>query len=266
MTRPRQPTNRRTSHHPIEIVAHGGAGTDHPNNSRPAMETALTLGVDRLECDVQRAADGTLVLVHDAAVPLPTGGTRPVSSLTEGELRDLFPDLLTLDELAEMCAGRAPLMIDVKRPGYEPELIAAIRRHHLAAASSVSCTYASTLGRIRHAFPTMRLGLSTGHWATSVPSPPGRAVARWTLRLLLPLPLLVAVRVVGATEVMLQHRVATAPLVALLHASGRRVNLWTVDRPNSIRRAIALNVDAIISNRPDLVRHLIAESTRDYPT
>ena len=222
------------------------------------MDTALALGVDRLECDVQRSADGALVLVHDDAVPLPAGGKRPVSSLTAAALRGLLPDLLTLDELAEMAAGRAPLMLDVKRPGYEPQLITAIRRHNLAAASSVSCTYATTLRRVRHAFPTMRLGLSTGHWATGFPTPLGRAAARWTLRLLLPLPLLLAVRAVGATEVMLQHRVATAPLVALLHASGRRVNLWTVDRPDPIRRAIALDVDGIISNHPDLVRQILA--------
>ena len=239
---------------PVEVIGHGGAGDFFPGNSRPAMEKALELGVDRIECDVQRAADGELVLVHDEELALPDGRRRPVRSLSAADIGALLPDLLTFDELVELIAGRAPLMIDIKRSGYEAEVIAAIRRHRLDGDSSLSCTYASTLRRLRHAFPRMRLGLSTGHWATGAPTPVGRALARWALRALVPVPLLVALRVVGATEVMLQHRVATRPLVAAVHAGGRRVNLWTVDRPAAIRRALDLGVDGVISNRPDLVR------------
>jgi glycerophosphoryl diester phosphodiesterase len=244
----------------IEIVGHGGAGAYHPGNSRRSIETALTLGVDRIECDLQRAADGALVLVHDDAVPLPGGGSRRVRETTTAELRPLLPGLLTLDELVAMTIGRVPLLLDVKRAGYEAEVVAAIRRHGLAGTASVSSTSLSTLRRLRAAFPTMRLGLSTGHWANGVPTRPGRTAARWGLRLLVPLPLLASLRLVGATEAMLQHRIATAPLVSALHAGRYRVNVWTVDDPETIRRAIALGVDGIISNRPDLVRGLLTRS------
>lgn len=243
---------------PIEVVGHGGAGAVHPGNSRASIETALTMGVDRIECDVQLAADGALVLVHDDAVPLPDGGKRLVRRATTAELRTLLPGLLTLDDLVEVTMGRAPLLLDVKRAGYEADVVAAIRRHGLAGTASLSSTYLSTLHRLRAAFPTMRLGLSTGHLAGGDPISPWRTVARWGLRLLVPLPLFASLRLVGATEAMLQHRVATVPLVTALHAGQWQVNVWTVDRPEAIRRAIALGVDGIISNRPDLVRDILA--------
>jgi glycerophosphoryl diester phosphodiesterase len=66
-------------------------------------------------------------------------------------------------------------------------------------------------------------------------------------------PLILACEAVGASEVMLFHRVCTRRLVVELHKRDLRVNLWTIDRPASIRRAINLGADGIISNRPDLV-------------
>jgi glycerophosphoryl diester phosphodiesterase len=69
-------------------------------------------------------------------------------------------------------------------------------------------------------------------------------------------------RGIGATETMIQHRVCTERLIRIVHDSGRKVNVWTVDRPEQMRRFIEMGVDGIISNRPDLVKEaLAAEST-----
>ena len=243
----------------IEVIGHRGAAAYHPGNSRAAMEAALAIGVDRLECDVRRSSDGDLVLVHDDAVALGNSRKRPVSKATMAELRGLLPELLTLDDLVELVGGRTPLLIDVKRLGYEVELVSAIQRHGLERSSSVSCTSVWTLHRIHAALPKMRIGLSTGQWATGPRTPLGRLAVRSALRLLLPLPLMGVISAIGASEVMLQHSIATEPLVRLMHATGRRVNVWTVDHPRSIRRAVALGVDGIISNRPDEVRRILAE-------
>jgi glycerophosphoryl diester phosphodiesterase len=245
---------------PLEIVGHGGAGPDHPGNSRAAIEAGLALGADRIECDVQRARDGELVLVHDDRVPLPGGERRAVRDLATAELRGLLPGLLTIDEVAELVAGRAPLMLDVKYSGYERELIAAIRRHGLAGESSVSSTYPAVLVRVRRALPGMRVGLSTGHWATGAPGRLGRGAATLLLRATLPVVLPRALCLIGATEAMVQHRAATRRLVEAVHARGKRVNVWTVDSPRGIERALGLGVDGIISNRPDRVRELVGKA------
>jgi glycerophosphoryl diester phosphodiesterase len=241
----------------IEVIGHGGAGDFFPGNSREAIEQALKIGVDRIEIDVQRSADGDLVLVHDDAFLL-HGRKTPTDEITTAQFRQLLPSLLTLDELIDLNRDNVPLLFDVKLPGYEPDLIAAIRRHRIAAAAA-SSTHPIVLWRLRRAFPDMRLGLSTGHMATGIPSRPGRFVMSGTLRLATPLPLVAAMRLCGATETMIQHRVCTPRLVRTVHAGGRLVNVWTVDRPDQMRHFIDMGVDGIISNRPDLVKEELGD-------
>ena len=48
------------------IWAHRGASAYAPENTIPAFELALSMGSDGIELDVQRSADGQLVVIHDA--------------------------------------------------------------------------------------------------------------------------------------------------------------------------------------------------------
>jgi glycerophosphoryl diester phosphodiesterase len=243
----------------VEVIGHGGAGGFFPGNSRPSIEKALELGVDRIEFDVQLDGDGQLVLVHDGVLRDAAGRKRPVRQMATAEIRETLSGLLTFDEAVEVIDGRVPLLIDVKDPGYEPRVIEAIRRHNLDSTAIVSSTDARTIRRVRAAFPAMRLGLSTGHMAGHNLVKGAQLAVTHGLRYATPLLLLRAVRWCGATETMIQHRVCTARLTRLFHARNLRVNVWTVDQPAAIRRVLALDVDAVISNRPDLVLELAAD-------
>ena len=56
------------------------------------------------------------------------------------------------------------------------------------------------------------------------------------------------------------HENVDADLVAKAHAKGMKLNTWTVDDPDEMRRLIDLGVDAIISNYPDR----LLEVVKDY--
>ena len=49
-----------------QLVAHRGNAADFPENTLPALESAVSLGVRHVEFDVQLTRDGTPVMLHDA--------------------------------------------------------------------------------------------------------------------------------------------------------------------------------------------------------
>ena len=49
----------------IILAAHRGDKKKYPENTMPAFESALRLGVDMIETDVHMTSDGHLVLIHD---------------------------------------------------------------------------------------------------------------------------------------------------------------------------------------------------------
>lgn len=59
-----------------------------PENSLAALERCIAIGADVMETDVRRAADGTLVMLHDATVDRTTDGTGKLSELTLADLQN----------------------------------------------------------------------------------------------------------------------------------------------------------------------------------
>eukprot|EP00750_Incisomonas_marina_P017646 INCI2306.1.p1 GENE.INCI2306.1~~INCI2306.1.p1 ORF type:complete len:461 (-),score=87.52 INCI2306.1:339-1721(-) len=50
---------------PVQIIAHRGGANDAPENTLGALEQALVMGADGVEFDLQRTADGRLIILHD---------------------------------------------------------------------------------------------------------------------------------------------------------------------------------------------------------
>ena len=48
------------------VTAHRGNAAEYPENTLPAFESALALGVDWIELDIYRTKDGALAVIHDA--------------------------------------------------------------------------------------------------------------------------------------------------------------------------------------------------------
>jgi glycerophosphoryl diester phosphodiesterase len=249
-----QPDSRGSS---FEIIGHGGAGAFYPGNSREALLTGLRLGVDRIEIDLLAAGDGQLVLVHDLQLTDEEGLIHKTATSPVELLRRILPGFMTFDESVEITRGRVPLLLDVKAPGFEPALIASIKRHQLENDIHISCTNPRTIKRLRRAFPIMPIGLSSGHRPTGGALVYGRRVTRRILRAIGPLPLLAAMRWCGANEIMLHRHLVSRHVVRAFHRRGHKVYAWTVDKPNEIKRIAACQVDGIISNRPDLVQELL---------
>jgi glycerophosphoryl diester phosphodiesterase len=243
----------------IEVIGHGGAADFYPGNSQESLETAIALGVDRIEIDVRAIGDGTLVLHHDAEIR-DDGQARPLAALSVADLRSLRPDILLLDEAIEITRPSAtPLLVDIKERSHEGKLVETFRAHRIDTTCSVSSTHARSLRLIKIAIPGIRAGLSRGHALTKVSHPRVRRMATPFLSSSQIAPLLSVARWSGATEVMLQHHICTPHLVRAVKQAGFGVYPWTVNHLAEIRTLLGIGVDGIISNRPDLVQLAIRE-------
>ena len=78
---------------PPWIVGHRGAAGEAPENTLPSFLLAAQQGADMIELDVQLAADGELVVVHDwdlerlAGVPLVVEETAAAAEWAKGAVR-----------------------------------------------------------------------------------------------------------------------------------------------------------------------------------
>ena len=56
----------------------------------------------------------------------------------------------------------------------------------------------------------------------------------------------------GATDLGLEHTLIDAEVVASVRARGLRLGAWTPNDETALRRLVALGVDVITTDRPDL--------------
>jgi glycerophosphoryl diester phosphodiesterase len=74
---------------PIELVAHRGNAREYPENTLPAFESALDLGLKYLELDVQLSADGVPMVIHDSRLERTAGMVGSVFELRARDLRKI---------------------------------------------------------------------------------------------------------------------------------------------------------------------------------
>ena len=107
----------------VHLVAHRGNAREFPENTLPALQSALDLGARFLEIDTHLSSDGVPVVIHDADLARTTGATgnvfdKPVAELvnTEAAERQRFgaqyagtciPTLADVAQLLDRAAAMA---------------------------------------------------------------------------------------------------------------------------------------------------------------
>jgi len=71
----------------IMVASHRGDWRNYPENSIPAIESAIAMGVDIVEVDVQKTKDNVFILMHDMTLDRTTNATGKISNYTYQELK-----------------------------------------------------------------------------------------------------------------------------------------------------------------------------------
>lgn len=159
---------------PKVIVHRGDTTAGAPENSLSAFRHGVEVsGADGFECDIRRAMDGTLVILHDAKVSrtmAPTdsspGKRRWVRELTGKELRTfrLKPSLRetipSLEEALEYVGSREGLLcyLELKEgdPEYVRAIIETVRRYRLQERVLFISFEAPTLAQAKEMAPEIQ--------------------------------------------------------------------------------------------------------------
>jgi glycerophosphoryl diester phosphodiesterase len=226
----------------LKRVGHKGADLIAPGNTQASFDAALGAGVDMIEFDVLPDREtGELRLAHDYGHL----DHRPSLTLDEG-----------LEHLASSSFASVELDVDLKLPGYELDVVAALEKYGLLSRALISSQYRESLALIRAAQTGVRLG-----W--SVPKlrqdpfrnplmwiPASAVVLGW--RQVLPV---YASRAIAAGEshaLMAHWRLVTPRLARAVRRAGGELYVWTVDDARRIRALEAIGVAGVITNDPRL--------------
>ena len=223
------------------VLAHRGARRVAPENTIEAFTRALDQGADGVELDVHRTSDGRLVVHHDAEADR----IGVLATRTLEEIRGLRPEIPTLDEALDACAGSL-VNIEVKNlPGdadYDPEeqavglvgdVVVSRGRRDNVLVSSFNLATIDHLRAADETIPTAFLAMLgfTVLDALALCHSHGHGSFHPFVGLL-------------AGEMAEQ-------IVVRAHELGVRVNTWTVNDDDEVRRLAAAGIDGIVTDVPD---------------
>ena len=240
--------------------AHRGGGALRPENTLAAFDHGLALGADGLELDVHLSLDGQVMVHHDQRLDRTTNLRGPIDQRTAAELSQAdagwnfgrengYPFRgrgIGVPILAEVLARYRDIRIIIELKTASAELaravVAAVRGAEAVERVCVGSFDVRGLRVVRALEPAI---------ATSA----GRVEVMWALlKVWCRLPLTTAPYAgFQVPERSGRTRVISPAFVRSAHRAGFGVHVWTVDRSDDARRLIGYGVDALITDRPDVV-------------
>jgi glycerophosphoryl diester phosphodiesterase len=241
------------------LIGHRGAADLAPENTLRAFRAGVAAGVDLVEFDVLALRSGELVLAHsDDLFEVSYGaGQGRVGDLTLERLREMFPELPTLDDALRFFVEEAPMVgvhLDLKSVGVEQEIVDALLRFDLAERTLVTSLRPEVVRRLAVIDPRVRIGISFPEDRLQLARRRGSGIFVWAgLRWIRPLTPFLVTRLLGrsgATVLSLHHALVTRAVVERAHRLGAAVVAWTVKRAEDFARVDGAGVDAIVVNDP----------------
>ena len=232
------------------VIAHRGDSAHRPENTLASFESALTLGAEFLELDVQLCRDGHAVVLHDGSLERTTDGHGAVGQASLAELKQLSAGyaqrfgasfaaerIPTLSEVLVLARGRARVMIEVKKESVseqgqalEAKVVEVVRDLGMTGDVVLISFERRALLRFRTLAPEIRRG-HLFYRAT-----PGEVVAG-------------ALEV--ATDIVMPEKgMLSDELVAACHAAELKPATWVVDDPAELAALARFGLYGIGSNRP----------------
>ena len=242
-------------------IGHRGAAALAPENTLGSLRAAVAAGVDLVEIDVLALRGGEFVVAHSRDLrALSHGAARGrVGARSLDELRELCPELPTLDEALAFFAEEAPetgVHVDLKNARSAEGVAKALRRHGLLERTLLTSFHVRALRKVRELEPGVRTGVTFPGDRLGVGERralgPAVKVGLRGLRVVMPALVGTLLARSRALALVIHYELASAAAVGRAHARGVPVVAWTVDSPGDLARVDEAGVDAIVTNDPSI--------------
>jgi len=218
----------------MKIIAHRGASAYEAENTLPSFKKAIKMRADGAECDVRLTRDKKLVVIHDEAIDRTTSGKGKVKNHTLNQLKKYgLPELKEVINLIK--PKKFILFIEIKERGTEKKIAETIRECKAGDKVIVVSSFPESIKKIKN--------MDKGIRGSS-----GLIFAEWGIK-----PFKTA-EAVKADWLIPHHSLLTRAFVNSAHEKGLKILAWTVNRKRLAKKLESMGVDAIATNKPDLMK------------
>lgn len=234
----------------MRVIGHRGAAALAPENTWASFDAAVSLGVDAFETDVRATSDGELVLIHDERLDRTTNGEglihatpwSAVRSLDAGSwLSERFRGTRVpcLQETLERYGQLTHLVLEIKQPGIELEVLKTVRSLGLTDRVTFTSFDFSAVSRIKAKFPPAEVGFLTSDldWGS----------VRRTIE-------------ADLDQFCPPASFVTRAVVSRWKSLGLEVRAWGVKDFNVMMRAVRAEVDGMTVDFPHLLLNLLGRA------
>lgn len=227
-------------------IAHRGASAYAQENSRASFRKAAQLGADMVEIDIRVSADNIPVVSHDSSLKRLYGIEGAVSDYRLDDLRAITAaagGILSFDEALESCRELGlGLYLDLKQLNMRAaaDMLAAIDARHNLGNVIFGSFRPDTLADIKAARPDAQTSIlfsATQLDAVKLAQSIGADYVHpcWENRAAQP------------------HRLLTREWIEAARRADLGIVCWHEERPDEIAALMKLGVDAICSDKPELL-------------
>ena len=232
--------------------AHRGFTATAPENSMAAFKAAVELGAHGIELDVRTCKTGELVVFHDSTLARMTNGRGFIKNKTLEELKELRikthdgmtdEQIPTIGEVIDLLGDRALLNVEIKTNGIpknriEKKVVEVLRHYGIEYKTIISSFNPLVMRRLKKIDDQLLTGFLIDNNFNV-----GRSEILLT-------------KFAGAKAIHLEKSLAKDAFIKKVQTLGFYCVVWSVNEPAMMERLTNMRVDAIITDKPDLLKNI----------